>query len=75
MIIKFFVAKSLSDAELMWIPQLCKDLLNIVLVHAKVHEMDLGALFTDEDAVSDICMRGLTLLAIDAIGIELVIGH
>ena len=75
MIIEFFVAKSLSYAELMGIPQLCEDLFDIVLVHAEVHKMHLSARFTDEGAISDIAMRGLTLLAINAIGIELVIGH
>ena len=57
----------------MRIPHLCENLLYIVLVHAEIHQVDLGAGLANEGAVGDVGMSGLSLLAIDAIGVELVV--
>ena len=57
----------------MRIPHLCENLLYIVLMHAEVHQVDLGAGLADEGAVGDVGMSGLSLLTIDAIGVELVV--
>ena len=62
----------------MRVPILREDLLDVVLVHAEVHHVDLGAWLAEEGTIGDVCMRRLPLIAIDAVGIELVVrdqGH
>ena len=59
----------------MRVPQLREDLLDVVLVHAEGPDVHLRALLADEGAVGDVCVGGLTLVAVDAIGIELIVCH
>ena len=56
MIKELLIAKALDDIELVWVPILCEDFLDVMLVHAKIHEMDLGARFADKGAVCDVSM-------------------
>ena len=72
-VVEQLVAIPLSNVQLMRVPILRKDLLDVMLVHAKVHYVDLGAGLAEEGAVSDVSMRRLPLIAIDAVGIELVV--
>ena len=74
MVIELLVAEALGDIELMRVPILREDLLDVVLVHAEVHKVDLGARLADKSAVSDVGMRRLPLITVNAVGVELVIG-
>ena len=71
-IVEYLVAKLLRHIELVGIPQLCENLLDIVLVHAKASQVGLSAELADECSVRDVCMGRLALEAIDAVGVELV---
>ena len=73
MIKELLIAKALDDIELVWVPILREDFLDVMLVHAKVHEVDLGARFADEGAVCDVSMGRLPLLAVDTVGVELIV--
>ena len=55
-IVELFVARALSNLQLMWIPKLSKDLFNVVLVHAKSKEMGLSARLTNESAIRDVAV-------------------
>ena len=68
-----FIAVFLDDIELMGVPELRENLLDVVLVHAELHQMDLGTLLTDKCAVGDIGVGGLALLTVDTVRVELVI--
>ena len=68
-----FVAVFLDDIELMRVPELRENLLDVVLVHAELHQMDLGTLLTDKCAVGDIGVGRLALLTVDTVRVELVI--
>lgn len=59
----------------MWIPELKENFFYVVLMHAKSGQVELGAGFADEGAVGDVCVRGLSLVAINAVSIELVVCH
>jgi len=74
-IVKLFVAKHSRNAQLVWIPELKENFFYVVLMHAKSGQVELGAGFTDEGAVGDVCVRGLSLVAINAVSIELVVCH
>ena len=68
-----FVAVFLDDIELMRVPELRENLLDVVLVHAELHQMDLGTLLTDKCPIGDVSVGRLALLTVDTIGVELVI--
>ena len=72
-VVEQLVAIPLSNDQLMRVPILREDLLDVMLVHAKVHEVDLGARLAEERAIRDVGMRRLPLIAVDAVGIELVV--
>ena len=74
-VVEQLVAIPLSNVQLMRVPILREDLLDVMLVHAKVHQMDLSTLFADESAVGDVAVRCLSLLTIEAISVELVVSH
>jgi len=74
MVVESLVAEALCHVQLMGIPQLSEYLLDVVLVHAEVHKMDLGAWLTDESAMCDVSVSRLPLVAVDAVGVELVVG-
>ena len=59
----------------MWVPELGEDFVYVVFVHAESIQVELGAELTDECAVGDIRVRSLSLVAIDAVGIELIVCH
>ena len=59
----------------MWVPELGEDFFYVVFVHAESIQVELGAELTDECAVGDIRVRSLSLVAIDAVGIELIVCH
>ena len=67
------IAKALDDIELMWVPILREDFLDVMLVHAKIHKVNLGARLTDKGAVCDVSMSRLPLLAVDTVGVELIV--
>ena len=75
MVKEFLITEALCNLQLMRIPQFSEDLLDVMLVHAKVHKMDLSTLLADKGAVGDIAVRCLSLLTIDAVSVELVISH
>ena len=75
MVKEFLIAEALCNLQLMRIPQFSEDLLDVVLVHAKVHQMDLSTLLADESAVGDVAVRCLSLLTIEAISVELVVSN
>ena len=56
MIVEFLVPIFLGDVKLMRVPQLCKNFLNVVLVHAEARQVGLGAYLADEGAVGDVRM-------------------
>ena len=56
----------------MRIPQFCENLFDVMLVYTEVHKVHLRAWLTDKSAERDICMCGLSLLAIDTVRIELI---
>ena len=72
-VIELLIAEALGDVKLMRVPILRKDLLDVVLVHAEVHEVNLSARLADKSAVGDIGMCRLPLIAVNAVGVELVI--
>ena len=77
-VVKHLIAVALHHVELVRVPMLRENLLNVVLVHTEVHEVDLGARLADESAVGDVRVRRLPLIAVDAVGVELVVcdeGH
>lgn len=74
MIIECLVAVALDDIKLVRVPQLREDLLDVMLVHAKVHEVHLGTRLTEEGAISDVSMSRLPLVAINAVCVELIVG-
>ena len=77
-VVKHLIAVALHHVELVRVPMLRENLLHVVLVHAEVHEVDLGARLANEGAVGDVRVRRLPLIAVDAVGVELVVcdeGH
>ena len=74
MIVEELIPEALGDIELMWVPILRENLLDVVLVHAEVHEVHLSTRLADKSAIGDISVRRLPLIAVDAVSVELVIG-
>ena len=72
-VVEHLIAEALHHVELVRVPMLRENLLHVVLVHAEVHEVDLGAGLADEGAVGDVRVRRLPLIAVDAVGVELVV--
>ena len=56
-IVEQLVAVPLSNIQLMRVPILREDLLDVMLVHAEVHDVDLGARLAEERAICDVGMR------------------
>ena len=75
MIEELFVPSSLDHRELMWVPELTEDRLNIVLVHAKMFDVLLRATSTDKRAECNIGVCRLLLLTVNTISIELIISY
>ena len=74
MVVEHFVAKLLRHIQLVSVPKLCEDLLDVVLVHAEARQVGLGAQLADERSVRDVGVGGLTLEAVYAVRVELVVG-
>ena len=75
MVVEYFITVSLCYIKLVRIPILCEDLLDVVLVHAEVGQMCLRARLANERAIGYVCVRRLSLVAVDAVGIELIVRH
>ena len=65
------VASSLNNLDLICVPSVAKDSLDVVLVRTDVSDVDFCAIATDEGAKGNVCMSWFTFVAVDA---ELVVG-
>ena len=75
MIEEFFVPASLDHLELMWVPELTEDWLDIVLMHAKMFDVFLRTTSTDKSAECDIGVCRLLLLAVNAVSVKLIVSY
>ena len=63
------IAEHLCDLELVLIPVLSKDCLDIAFGHIKDRPVDLGAVLTDPDSKSHIEMGALILATFNTVGV------
>ena len=74
-LIKVEVASKLRNLYLVRVPELCESRSNIVLVGSKYSDMLLSTSLTDESTKCYIEVSGLLLLAVNAVGIEIVFAY
>ena len=75
MVVEWLVATLSNHVDLMRVPVLCEDFLDVVFVPAKQLDVLAGTLTAYKSAVGNVRMGRLKLAAIDAIRIELVFDH
>ena len=73
MVEKGFVAAPGDHIDLVRIPELCEDGLDVALVHVVVRPMFSGTLVADEGPVRDIGVRRLVFHAVHTVGIKFVL--
>ena len=74
-LIEVEVASKLRNLYLVRVPELCESRSNIVLVASKNSDMLLSTSLADESAKCYIEVGRLLLLAVDAVGIEIVFAN